>query len=335
MKGNILKVLVGGWIFLPFLKAHIITVDGDPSDWMTHSVSDRDTFFYLEHTGFVDDKNEAVWIDDILDDLGDGDYSYPTDSIQPGEPRFTGGEADLIEFRFTEGATSTDTFLYFLIIVNDTFNGGEDWPSFIAYFTIDTHQTLSGSKYAPQFSDVQIEGSWVFSGIFSMYTARLLDENYSDINTGHIFAVNKNVYEAALKIDSLKLYHKKYYVSFGIGLEDLGNFREVESLPAQYNGGGGISNWADPDVYDLGYIKSNSQANELSGYSPDNPVVITNAIREVYLYSLDVKEKVYFKPRKVSKISGIYDITGRKVIFVNKKGIYITPKGKKKILKIK
>ena len=300
---------------------------------MTHSVTQKDTLFYLAHSGFVTDKYEAVWIDQQNDDLGDGDYTYPTDTLPGGTPRFTKGEADLLEFRFTEGATSTDTFLYFLIIVEDTFNGGEDWPSFIAYFTIDTAQTLQNSKYAPQYSDVQIFGNWAYSGVFSMYGARLLNANYRDTNSaGHLYASQNNVYEAALKIDSLGLYHRGYHVSLGVGLEALGDFREVDSIESQYNGGGGISDWADPDVYDLAFIKSADQVSELSGYSAGNPVTITNAIKYVMLY-VDVKEKPVFKSPKLLKPSAIYDVTGRKIMFIKKRGIYI--KSDKKIIKIK
>ncbi|MEO0271127.1 MAG: glucodextranase DOMON-like domain-containing protein [candidate division WOR-3 bacterium] len=318
------------------LKAHIITVDGDPSDWMSHSVSQRDTFFYLLHPGYTIDPYESVWLDEIDDDFGDGDYTYPTDTLPGGIPRFKSKEADLRQFRFTEGATSTDTFLYFLIVVSDTFNGGQDWPSFIAYFTIDTLINRQGAKYAPQYSDVTVSGEWQYSGVFSMYTARLLKYDYSDVNpSGHSFAHQYNVYEAGLKIDSLKLYHKSYWVSFGIGLEDFGNFREVDSIASQYNGGGGIQNWADPDLYDLAYINAIQQKNELSGYSVNTPVTITNAMRRVFLY-VRLNEKPTLKFEKINeKINkGIYDLTGRKIINIKRKGIYIN-KNKRKILKIK
>lgn len=312
-------------LFSFVLKAHIITVDGDPSDWMTHSLSQRDTFFYLLHPGYSSDQYEAVWLDAIDDDSGDGDYVYPTDIS------FKGKEADLIEFRFTEGATSTDTFLYFLIIVGDTFNGGQDWPSFIGHFTIDTLINLQGAKYAPQYSDVTVSGEWQYSGVFSMYTARLLNYAYRDTNSQHNFAHQYNVYEAALKIDSLKLYHKSYWVSFGIGLEDLGNFREVDPIASQYNGGGGIENWADPDLYDLAYINAIQQKNELSGYSVNSPIKITNAIRRIF-FNVSVNEKSSLKFERPHNV--IYDITGRKTLNIKRRGIYINP-NKRKILNIK
>ncbi|MEN3045809.1 MAG: glucodextranase DOMON-like domain-containing protein [Candidatus Hydrothermales bacterium] len=318
-------------IFFLTLRGHIINVDGDPSDWVAHGVTKRDTFFYIEHPGYIYDKIEAVWVDQINDDLGDGDYSYPTD-VDPGTglPRFKGKEADLLELRFTEGATSLDTFLYFLIIVGDTFGGNGDWPSFIAYFTIDTLATLQNSKYAPQYSDVKILGEWQFSGVFSMYHVRLLDHNYSDINTGHHFARMNNVYEAALKIDSLKLYHNDYWISFGIGLEDFGMFREVDSIAGQYVGGGGITNWADPDLYDLAFIKSSAQAAELSNYSPNNPVTLVNPIKKTRLY-VDVKEKIKLVIKDKEIEGKFYDATGRKNLKMNKKGVYIKPSVKKVI----
>ncbi|MEN3043796.1 MAG: glucodextranase DOMON-like domain-containing protein [Candidatus Hydrothermales bacterium] len=324
------KIIIFTLSFL-ILRGHIISIDGDFSDWMFHGITQRDTFFYIEHPGYIYDKNEAIWIDEINDDIGDGDYTYPTDSFS-GFPRFKGKEADLLELRFTEGATSTDTFLYFLIIVGDTFGGNEDWPSFIAYFTIDTSNTLQNSKFAPQFSDVRILGEWEFSGVFSMYNARLLDYNYSDINTGHQFACQNNVYEAALKIDSLKLYHNDYWICFGMGLEDFGIFREVDTVAARYVGGGGISNWADPDLYDLAFIKSSLQASELSSYSPNNPVTLTNPIKRTKLY-VDVNEKIklVIKKREIDKT--FYDATGRKNLKMNKKGVYIKP-STKKVIKI-
>jgi len=315
------------------LKAHIITVDGDPSDWFSHSVSIRDTFFYVEHPGFLNDKVEAIWIDEIEDDVGDGDYTYPTDTISGGIPRFKNKEGDLIEFRLTEGATSTDTFLYFLIILGDTFNGGEDWPSFIAYFTIDTSTILQNSKFVPQYADIKIEGEWEFSCIFSMYNAVLLDANYNTLYSG-VFAHQHNIYEAGIKIDSLNLYHKKFFGSLGIGLEDLGNFREVDSLASQYRGGGGISDWADPDVYDLAFIKKSNQILELSGYSSGTPAIIINAIKLIHLYgATEVKEKGNLTLFTTKRKFPIYDITGRKISTLKRSGIYISKD--KKIIKFK
>ncbi|HID28995.1 MAG TPA: hypothetical protein EYP19_03215, partial [Desulfobacterales bacterium] len=77
----------------PGVSAYTITVDGDPSDWLADSSGQEN------NTGQVYTNNgwEFVWKDNVDDDVGDGDYTYPTHENFGTENNLF----DLLEWRMT------------------------------------------------------------------------------------------------------------------------------------------------------------------------------------------------------------------------------------------
>lgn len=78
-----------------------IIIDGNPSDWIGINTA-TNTWNYSE--------SEGIWVDEVGDDTGNGSYTYPT------VPVFTGGDADLTEFRIHWNTTHVMFLLRFVDI---------------------------------------------------------------------------------------------------------------------------------------------------------------------------------------------------------------------------
>jgi len=84
------------------------TIDGDPSDWTGTPPATNNTWIYDAAA------KEWIWADEMDDDTGNGSYMYPT------SPAFTGGDADLTEFR----VMWTPNYVYFLLTFDNIADNG-------------------------------------------------------------------------------------------------------------------------------------------------------------------------------------------------------------------
>lgn len=249
--------------------AHQIIVDGLDNDW-TGTPAGIDSFTVDTSAG------EAIWQDALDDDLGDGDYTYPTDSI------FRGTEADLTELRVTDLPDSS--YLYLLIRIKDfDFN----WKP-IVVLTLDLdHVYGSGQVWVPQNADYHVDSLifWEFSIVIWDGWVKVFDSGWNDVtgpNSMAFFNPDSNLIEVRIDLSTWTIKPWDLggaYYSIMVGLQDFGNFREVDDTASQWQGGGGVGfgedhpDWVDPDVYDLGFVSSIDQANDLNTYvyNPINP----------------------------------------------------------------
>lgn len=254
------------------LGAHPITVDGDPSDWVGVPPAGPDQFGYS--------AAEAIWTDAVGDDLGDGGdapnalddpgpYAYPDTSL------FQGTEADILVFRIT--SDPVDTMLYFLV---ELAGFSLTWqPMVVVCMDLD-HVTGSGEIWIPQNADLQVspENAWEYAVVLWDNQVRVFDSTWTEVtgNSVAVFDTAHGVIEAGVDVRSFpQIFGGTVYFTVASGLQDFGNFREVDSTASTWQGGGGIGMngsgdppyWADPDVYDLCFVASADQANDLNGYS--------------------------------------------------------------------
>ena len=257
------------------LYAHSITVDGDPTDWIGATISQNDT-------GYVD-GGEYVWIDTVGDDIGDGGdalnandnpdgYTYPTDSS------FTGGEADIVQFRLT----ADDQNMYFLVKL-DSF-ASVYTPMVVITIDVD-HVSGSGEVWLPQDADLQVDSliAWEYAIVLGDDNIKVFNSSWTDITDSvqaqAVFNPNGGYIEAGLNTSllnsSVNILDTTIYLTCAAGLNEFGHFKEVDSLATQWHGGGGIGSngstdsifWVEPDVYDLAFVPHNEQVNDLNAYN--------------------------------------------------------------------
>lgn len=281
------KVLIGVALLMSVrLWAHTITVDGDPSDWVGSLPQVVDTY--------VTSAGEIIWRDAVNDDNGDGGdapsapdnptgYTYPTDST------YTDGEADITEWR----ATSDGQNLYFLVKV-DSFTSVY-YPLITIMMDID-HVAGSGQVYVPQNADLMVSPAiqWEYAVVIADDNVKVFDQNWTDItdsvNASAYLNPDNGVIEVGL--NALKLLPSgnvldstvNFVVTAGLG--EFGNYKEVDSVATQWHGGGGMGangseadpDWLEPDIYDLCFVKSTDQANDLNTYKyPGDTMAVIRA----------------------------------------------------------
>ncbi|MFB3895011.1 MAG: alpha-amylase family glycosyl hydrolase [bacterium] len=250
-----------------------ITIDGLLNDWRgTAGIQGTGT---ISSTG-----TEFIWKDEINDDTGDGDYTYPTDAT------FTGGDADIDEFRI-----AWDTgYLYFLfkaVSINTAAS------FFTPYFgvAIDTDRVYGSGRTA-----LGIEGGIANGGadaVLSGYLASefevavpgvnsvvMTDKNGNIVSTGVKSAYNKNigVTEIAVPLSTIGNPAGKTwsFVPYA-ALETYNGIREIQQYATQWNPGGGFNNDADgnePDIFDLVGNSATEQLKDLNSYVGSTPAVI-------------------------------------------------------------
>lgn len=248
---------------------HPIIPDGNPGDWLSPSPPVDSFFIDTQH-------GEAIWNDMEMDDLGDGDYTYPIN------PAFTGNEADLVEFRVTDYPDSN--YLYFLIKLK----GFEYIWQPILVITMDLdHVYGSGQAWVPQYADYVVDSLifWEYAVVIWDGWVALLNSSFSNVTGPNSYAsFNPDNEVIEVRLDCSYMEPKPWntggaYYSVMVGLQDFGNFREVDLTPSEWRGGGGVGygeghpDWVDPDIYDLGFVVSYDQQNDLNTYlfNPFNP----------------------------------------------------------------
>lgn len=295
------RFLVGVVLLLVFgrLYAHSIIVDGDPIDWIGATVAENDTYYV--------DAGEFIWLDTQGDDVGDGGdalnaqdnpsgYTYPLDTS------YTGGEADIIQFRLTADTQN----LYFLIQL-DTFTSIYN-PLVVVTIDVD-HLWGSGEIWIPQAADLVVDSliSWEYAIVLGDGSIRVFNSTWNDITDSVqaqvVFNTNGGYVEASLNALLLEpsgnILDSTIYLTCVAGINEFGNFKEVDSIATQWYGGGGLGEsgntdapyWIEPDVYDLAFVSSEDQINDLNTYDENNatPAIIRNTSAIAATLSLVVK----------------------------------------------
>ncbi len=280
-------VVIAVLVFSVKLYAHPITVDGDPADWTGANIG-------LNDTNYID-AGEAIWLDTQGDDIGDGGdalnapdnpaaYSYPTDSS------FTGGEADLIQGRLT----ANDSMLYFLVQL-DSFTSNY-YPMVVIMMDVDGVPG-SGNIWVPQNADLQVDSTiaWDYAIVIADAGIKVFNTAWQDV-AGSVdaqvaFNPDGGYIEGglnAVKLDTqMNILDTVVTYVCVTGLNEFGNFKEVDDSATQWHGGGGLGVdgqtdsifWIEPDVYDLAFVKSDDQVNDLNTYIANDTVLQPAVIR--------------------------------------------------------
>jgi hypothetical protein len=273
------------------LWSHPITVDGDPSDWIgTPPGVDS----------FTVDMGEGIWTDSMDDDLGDGGdapnaadnpgpYTYPTDAS------FLGTEADIVEWRVT--AEPLNNKLYFLVKINDF---EETWIPMVAILLDLDHVAGSGNNWFPNEADLLVSpiNSWEYCVVLFDNQIVVYDTAWNVVTGASevSFSTVNDVIEAGVDVSGWDIdpFTTTIYFTVGAGLQDYGNFREVDSLESQWQGGGGIGPggsypWTDPDIYDICFVPAANQPENLNMYFDQFPLtslLLENTVQPVNIPDL-------------------------------------------------
>jgi hypothetical protein len=256
------------------------TIDGDPSDWLGTPGGD-DTWTLSE--------GEGIWRDSQDDDLGDGGdapnasdnpdpYSYPTNAV------FLGTEADIVEWRVADDLDIG--YLYFLIKLN---NFDTQWVPFISIM-MDIIPGL-GQTYVPHYADLLVSDTFAWDLAVNLWDGivEVQNSDFSYFYGAHYVAFDtlNNTIEVAIDILPFTIPSRQgLTVTYAVvaGLQDGGNFREVDYNTQEWYPGGGVgldggstqgNDWVDPDVFDLCFISASNQPSELNQYDDINGIPST------------------------------------------------------------
>ncbi|RLG92415.1 hypothetical protein DRO34_02500, partial [Candidatus Bathyarchaeota archaeon] len=264
------------FIYIPAGRAHTITVDGDPGDWVA------DASGQTVNTGQYYACGEFVWVDAEDDDTGDGDYTYPTNASI-----WADGTADLVEFRITIDWENI-YFLIKLVNVSNAFAAPEGFSVPIITIHIDQDQVDgSGQSWAAQYMDAQFNSTclWERAIVIKGFGSYLFDNNW--VNLGTITAEGnptENVIEVAVpysKVGSPIGQTWRFMVT--VGLEEMSNYREVQEVANATAPGGGVpagdNDWVECDAFDAAfYTSATAQAQDWNDYdqATGTPTILGN-----------------------------------------------------------
>jgi hypothetical protein len=270
-------------IFVPGIaSSHYINVDGDDSDWIGTSPGE-DNFVYS--------RSEAIWKDAEGDDSGDGGdapladdnplaYTYPTDA------QFLGTEADLLEFRITVDDNPDSAKIFFLIRVDYE----QNWMPFIGILLDIDHVSGSGETDCGAYSDACIaeDNAWEYAIYLYNTTVDIVDSNGDPVPGYHTnyFSSENDLIEAG--IDAFNLspspLGEVVYCTVFTGLQDFDHLRDVNYDHSQWAGGGGLDDYINPKIYDLAFVRSSDQPNDLNNYSNTEKTIIrSSTVRDIDL----------------------------------------------------
>ena len=286
------KILITGVLMgLRILYSHPITVDGDPSDWIG-TPPGVDSFHYS--------SGEGIWNDAVGDDLGDGgDAPYAADNpgpyTYPDTSLFLGTEADIVEWRITVDTSSQ--MIYFLVK-----NAGYDviWTPWVGIAIDLDHEYTSGQVWLPETADLKVDSINAWEYLIRLWnnTIRVNDPEWNNVTYGSVvvFDTTNDLIEIGWDVSQLTpnpFDFEVFYVTVYSGLEEFGAFREVDSISSLWHAGGGIAGESDPDVYDLCFVDSGDQANDLNNYTDTEVATIRpTTVGQIILSSLGVKENM-------------------------------------------
>ena len=340
------------WVSAVSVYGHAILVDGDPADWVGIPGSEGTT---------VISRGEAIYVDYIGDDLGDGGdapladdnpepYSYPTN------PLFLGTEADILEWRCTTDISND--MIYFLIRVSYD----EPWMPFIGIcFDLD-HIPGSGQRDCGNYSEVMVapENAWEF--LISIWNMQVTvrDQNWNVVPgaTMNYFDTIHDVIEVGVNVSNWvpSPWGMTAYVTVYAGLQDFDNLRNVNYSASEWQGGGGYDDalsYHDPKVYDLCFCTPLQQNSDLSNYTNTSPTVLSATtvypLNMTMLNIVDDEDEIVVdnisiypnpfvdglslnitNPYPVPVAIEFYDILGHRVLYEN---LGLTGAGERKISK--
>ncbi len=306
--------------------AHIITVDGDDSDWIGTSPAVEDTFTYSE--------GEFIWRDAINDDKGDGGDALaasdnPSSYIYPTATNFRGTEADIKEIRIT--ADESQNKLYFLIKIDY----GEVWMPFVAICIDLDHIKGSGQVWLCDYGDLLLDSlnAWEYCIAVRNMKVDVYDANWTiiDSTSENYFKVDtlNGLIELGIDISkwSITPWNKNIFVTVCCGLNEDYNFREVAYSETAWTPGGGTDDWSDPDVFDIAFAKQTQQIADLSSYTDTTAAILSETsvatvdmtkitaveenISEHYLKILRNINELLIESHKTKNTLKIYDVSGR------------------------
>jgi len=241
-------------LFIPIAQGYSISVDGDPSDWLA------DTSGQPENSGEFYSTGEYVWVDAIGDDVGDGDYQYPTD------PFFLPGMVDIREFR----VTYDDSRIYFLIKlgnVTNAWSAPEGFCGILVTIHIDEDRVpSSGQEWAAQSMDSKFDSScwWEYVIVLHGFGSWIMDSGWNTVGwTGNGMqvagSVDNDCIEVAVDYSVIGSFAgQTWRFMVEAGFEEYSSFREVqESAEAMVPGGGvpaGDNDWVESDAFDACFV---------------------------------------------------------------------------------
>jgi glucodextranase-like protein/HYDIN/CFA65/VesB family protein len=257
----------GGTIYIDDIEystdyTRLKTIDGDPSDWTSTAPGTDDTSSW--------DFKEYVWNDASGDDLGDGDYSYPTHTEAGWS--FSGTEFDIEEFRIARD----DLNIYMLFVMGDLEPSEPDWITNVgATFNVKSGgqtdiwsfaNTLTDSANAWETRITSTGGHNKISKFNPDSTTTSDDIAYDDYG-GYAISNSNNCIEICMPIVTLGI-EKFTTASLCVvtGGNDSGDMRAVKAAAEEWHGGGGSDTDLDPRIYDMVGSSGSNQYDDLDDW---------------------------------------------------------------------
>jgi len=266
-------------VFVGNIQAHSIVVDGDPTDWLADSSGQ------LENTGMYYSTGEYVWVDAVGDDVGDGDYQYPTD------PFFMPGMVDIKEFR----VTYDDSRIYFLIKlgnITNAWNAPEGFCGILVTIHIDQDKVpSSGQEWAAQNMDSKFDPScwWEYVIVLHGFGSWMMNSSFNTVGwTGNGMevagSVDNDCIEVAVDYSVIGSFVGQIWrFMVEVGFEEYSNFREVQESADSWVPGGGVpagdNDWVECDAFDACFYTSTiNQSQDWSDYDQGtgSPTILCN-----------------------------------------------------------
>lgn len=259
------------------------TIDGDPADWAALTGSDNTGGTNNATGGTV--TAHAFWIDALGDDLGDGDYAYPTDG------NFSGAECDLASVRIAYDATNLYLCLQNNSADSDTF--GAYAGRFMVYIdrsdvttgsdttVVGNHAAFCQSPDAAFFTGFNADYHWSNRGGFDgtylyQFSGDVSEFGNAASGTESESMANATV-EASIPWTSLggtPSGSTTFRFIIGLTNSDSGNMRGVSETAEGFRFGGGVAgadeggctNDGDVDLLDLAFAADQTTQNtDLAG----------------------------------------------------------------------
>jgi hypothetical protein len=243
------------------LKLHEkIRIDGLRDDWFGDPPPS-------ENTGTTS-RREFIWNDARDDDVGDGDYVYPTD------PSFEEGCFDLLEFRVAVDSESINFLLEF-----DSIETPDDPPrGFVDQFIeilIDTDRDGTGRTDTLRDARLKLDHSnaWEYAIWFDGFFEGGIEDEEGAFISDELSVVgnpDENIIEFSIPakdlppFDIIPDFERWGYVVLVGGHDNeaifpdergvRSGFLEVNTIPSDFTGGGGLDHYgADSNIYDIAF----------------------------------------------------------------------------------
>lgn len=191
----------------------------------------------------------ATWDDPAGDDVGDGDYTYPTNEVF-GD----GGQADLLSFAI-EKDNGNLIFVFTIRNLVDPWDVGNRLT--MVAVAIDTEE--GGDNELRRNANVLLEQPSEYQIFAAGETVQMIDADSEPVDVGVTVDTDmeSGVIRVTVPIDALNGAASDWRYTPAVGLQDdygaggLGDFREVKAEAEEWRGGGGDDLAIDPNIYDI------------------------------------------------------------------------------------